>query len=650
MPRKTVEPSPPLPRTKPAAPRRQNRIIVIRGTAHNTRSSLRARLRRDFKDLFTTLVSVQKQHDLLRELDRAILESTHSADEVLAKIIDEGRKYTDAVHGQVVLVQRHRLIVKISSEPGRVGHELPLDHSLCGTALSEGHDLYCPDVSRLSAEEYVRFHPETASELVLLIRPDRGPRVFGMLAFERVKEGPLDAAAIEFAELLAGQAAIAIAQARIWKSVDLLHRTSTGLLTGELSLEDAYREILHSALEVLNFEHGQVLRVDGKEVVVIASSRGEDVGIRLLSHESVCGRYLLAEGGRTALRIDDITVGDYAQYYRALLKASSDKPMRSEMIVPLVKDGHPIGAINLESPRVAAFTEFDEKVLGILADLMIRSLSATLYRRVAVHRDRIEAANLAMTQLGHVAQNFLHKFGSIIGDVSGNLDYLRTRLAAGSLVEAEPGVSVSDFLKGLVNTLQEGGDVLDHFSRRFNPDDVRFSLKRMNLAETAQRAVLKFLQKKSSAIAIDLDVQVRDELGDDSRDGDGRTDCFLSEIVDEVVDNLVNNAVDAIQERQQRDDFKGMIRVVVSLPDPLLAQLVIIDNGIGVPPENRRRIFDFNFSTKKGQRPVGGIGLWFCELYMLQRGGTIAVRENQADGHGTMFVLQFPTVLASTGT
>ncbi|HXO30094.1 MAG TPA: GAF domain-containing protein [Thermoanaerobaculia bacterium] len=614
----------------------QQHVITIKQIAHGGSYSLRGRLRRDFKELLTKLRTVQKQHDLLRQLDRAILESTSSADNVLKQIINEGRGYTDSNHGQIVLIKRHRFIVKVSSEPERVNQEIPRDASLCGTALRLAHDIQCPDVSKLPHDQYVRFHDLTRSEIVLLMRPEKGSRVFGMLTFEREQVGAFDEDAIEFARLLAGQAAIAIAQERIWKSVELLHSASTG----ELTLEDAYREILNSALEVLNFEHGQVLRAEEKELVVIASSRESDIGVRVLPESSVCGRYLMAEGGRTILTIHDISKGPYAAFYLPLLTTPEGR-MRSEMIVPLVKSGQLIGALNIESPRVAAFTEFDSKVLELLGDLLIRSLSATFSRRIALNRERVEAANLAMTQLGHVAQSFLHGFGSMIGDVRGNLAYLRGLLGTDLAVEVKPGISVQAFLESQARTLKDGAAILDEFYDRFNPADPKFQPKRMNLTEVANRAVLRFLEKNLKSIAIDFPSAP-------GLDDNIAHDCMLSDIIYDVVDNLLNNAVDAIQERQEHEAFDGLIRVVVSLPDPFLARLTIIDNGAGISPENHKNVFEFGFSTKTSERSSRGIGLWFCELYVLQRGGTISFHANDLGGHGTVFELQFPTVVATS--
>ena len=648
---------------KPARGARRPRsedVIHLRHNADQSAPSLGARLRSDVSELLTTLEAaqatldaVQEQNNLIRQIDRTILESTYSADKVLEEIIAKGRKHTGASNGQIILVQRNRLIVRASSAPGRVSQEIPSENSLCAMALREDSDLHCPDLSRLQPHQYVRFHDATKSELVLLIRPELGSRVFGILSLER-EVGPFSEEAIEFASLLAGQAALAIAQARIWQSVDLLHRISTGVLIGELTLDEAYSKILYSALDILNFEYGQVLRADGDELMIISSSRQEDIGLRVLHESSICGRYLITERGRLIKRIDDVQAGEYAQYYLALLKAPAARPMRSEMIVPLVMDKRLVGALNIESPRRASFTEFDEKVLDVLAKLMVLALSATFSRRAAQHQDRIEAANLAMTHLGHVAQAFLHQFNGMIGHVRGNLVHLRKRVNevdAIARIEIKKGVRVPDFLRNLEDKLKDGANIVHQFSQRFHPDHPRFRLKQMNLAKVARRAVGKLRDEQLPLINVEFAMQSPAGASSDKLATlAARTDCILSEFIYDVVGNILNNAVDTIRERQRHEPCEGLIRVLVSLPDPFLAQLTISDNGMGIPPEFQKRVFEFNFSTKKRKQPTGGIGLWFCELYMLQRGGKITFCPNPIDGQGTVFELQFPTILANNTT
>ena len=68
------------------------------------------------------------------------------------------------------------------------------------------------------------------------------------------------------------------------------------------------------------------------------------------------------------------------------------------------------------------------------------------------------------------------------------------------------------------------------------------------------------------------------------------------------------------------------------------------DNGPGIPPEDRERVFERFYQVEKtfcGQVPGAGLGLTMVKQTMEAHGGKIWV-ESQVD-HGATFFLQLPT-------
>lgn len=88
--------------------------------------------------------------------------------------------------------------------------------------------------------------------------------------------------------------------------------------------------------------------------------------------------------------------------------------------------------------------------------------------------------------------------------------------------------------------------------------------------------------------------------------------------------NILRNAYEALQET----------------PDPQLTVattrrrdaivIEIADNGPGIPPQERQRIFDLYTSSKGGQH--GGIGLHLAKILVERAGGTLSVAPSQAGG------------------
>ena len=93
-----------------------------------------------------------------------------------------------------------------------------------------------------------------------------------------------------------------------------------------------------------------------------------------------------------------------------------------------------------------------------------------------------------------------------------------------------------------------------------------------------------------------------------------------------VTANLVANAVDAVTDHA---GAPGRVDVTVS-SDATGFTLVVCDNGPGLDPELRRRVFDRGFSTKRLERRTGidiprGVGLALVRDTVRRRGGTVSV-------------------------
>jgi len=82
-----------------------------------------------------------------------------------------------------------------------------------------------------------------------------------------------------------------------------------------------------------------------------------------------------------------------------------------------------------------------------------------------------------------------------------------------------------------------------------------------------------------------------------------------------------------------------------------MIDLIVRDNGCGIPPEVLPRIFDPFFSTKKGPDASGkggtGLGLSMCREIIEAHHGRIRV--DSAPGKGTMFTIKLPVAGRSAG-
>jgi len=99
--------------------------------------------------------------------------------------------------------------------------------------------------------------------------------------------------------------------------------------------------------------------------------------------------------------------------------------------------------------------------------------------------------------------------------------------------------------------------------------------------------------------------------------------------LEQVVENLVDNAVSF-------SPSGGVVRVTVSRDDGF-AVLRVSDEGPGVPPENRDRIFDRFFSFRPGEKKGAhaGLGLAIVKAIAESHGGAVGLAAGPAGPPGT---------------
>ncbi len=118
------------------------------------------------------------------------------------------------------------------------------------------------------------------------------------------------------------------------------------------------------------------------------------------------------------------------------------------------------------------------------------------------------------------------------------------------------------------------------------------------------------------------------------------TACYAT--VDErlfsrALDNLVNNAL-----KYSPPHAHITIELQVPASSPHFMQIRIIDQGNGIPDENKEDIFDKYkvVELKKSGVPQVGLGLFFCKLVIEAHGGKIWIEDNPSGG--AIFVFKLP--------
>ena len=160
------------------------------------------------------------------------------------------------------------------------------------------------------------------------------------------------------------------------RKVDQLEKLQRAeqLISSRLRLEDTLHEILATALELLHIEHGSFRLIDKRHQLLkmraaisgatIGGGKDDesDQGLPLDETSGIMG---WVARHRQPARIGDLHQPPWADIYRPLDPA---RDMRSELALPLLGSGGGLeGVLNVESPRLDAFTAEHQQVLEALA-------------------------------------------------------------------------------------------------------------------------------------------------------------------------------------------------------------------------------------------------------------------------------------------
>jgi signal transduction histidine kinase len=108
--------------------------------------------------------------------------------------------------------------------------------------------------------------------------------------------------------------------------------------------------------------------------------------------------------------------------------------------------------------------------------------------------------------------------------------------------------------------------------------------------------------------------------------------------ISQVLVNLIVNAAHAVEQRG-RNDASALITVISSCADGWVA-IAVRDEGVGIAPENRMRIFDQFFTTKEVGKGTGqGLALAWRTV-VEGHGGRIECDSEL--GVGTVFTVRLP--------
>ncbi|MFL6291118.1 MAG: two-component system sensor histidine kinase NtrB [Thermoanaerobaculia bacterium] len=225
-----------------------------------------------------------------------------------------------------------------------------------------------------------------------------------------------------------------------------------------------------------------------------------------------------------------------------------------------------------------------------------------------------------MAYIGTLASGLAHEIRNPLNSLNLNMQMLEEEM-----VEGGPAVSPASGKRLLAITRSEISRL-----ERLVSDFLAYAKPRP--LEMEEMPAVRPLERVRELLAGEIQKRgARVEVED--RSGGARVRVDPAQI-GQLLLNLARNAMDAAEEAGR----KPVLELSVLRHGASVA-LVVRDNGVGIPPEERERVFELFYSTRKGGT---GLGLAIVDRIARAHGGR--VRLESAVGEGTSVTVELPVV------
>jgi len=501
----------------------------------------------------------------------------------------------------------------------------------------------------------------------------------GVIALARNRVEPFTDHEIELVTTFADQAVIAIENVRLFEAEQQRGRELTESLQQQSATADVLKVIsrstfdlqtvldtlVESAARLCDADSAAIHRPDGNSYPYVASyGYSREYREYMRERTMIPGRGTVL--GRAVTECKPIQVNDVAADPEYTLREGQRLGgFRTVLGIPLLRESAPIGVIVLTRNAVRPFTDKQIELATTFADQAaiaienVRLFEAEQQRTQELARSleelRTAQDRLVQTQklasLGQLTAGIAHEiknplnFVNNFSDVSVELiDELREALADAALGKGQAEITeLTDTLRSNLDKIMLHGKRADSIVKnmllhsregtgeRRAVDINGLVVEAVNLAYHGARA-----EKKGFNITLEhaLDPTA------------GQVDCFPQEII-RVLLNLIANGFYAATQRKgltENSDYEPTLAAATrNLGDRV--EIRIRDNGAGIPPEVKEKMFNPFFTTK----PAGegtGLGLSIShDVIVKQHSGIIEVESRP--GEFTEFRIVLPRAAAT---
>ncbi|MFC1821290.1 ATP-binding protein [Thermodesulfobacteriota bacterium] len=379
--------------------------------------------------------------------------------------------------------------------------------------------------------------------------------------------------------------------------VDSFNRMTMDLKNSKQQVEETNAELLKSNIEIEQRRlYMEIVLANVAAGVISANSSGEILTINKSAERmlNINARYIIGKSYKNIIG---------KEYLKVVNEFLNDKN--------LFKRGF------LERQISVAM---DEKTLSLLVSLnVLRDDRGKYLGIVAVFEDvsEIERAQ-RMAAWREVARRIAHEVKNPLTPIQLSAQRLKRRY--GDRVAQEDGQVFEECTNMIINQVDELKRLVNEFS----------SFARMPASDPKPNDISRIISE-----AIGLYQEAEKSVNIVFHDSHEVPVCKVDkEQMKRVMINLLDNALDAVH-------GEGEVVIDLSYEKTLeMVRISIADNGKGIPHEDKLRLFEPYFSTKKHGT---GLGLAIVNTIINDHNGFLRVQDNKP--RGSKFIIEFPSVV-----
>jgi signal transduction histidine kinase len=393
----------------------------------------------------------------------------------------------------------------------------------------------------------------------------------------------------------------------------------------------------------------KLLRISSGEESILIDELAEDLNKQILAayqRELEAKKTLKnAENLRLAIIIGSILIS-------AAIAASLAVYTSRAIARPIIEVAEVANRVATEHNFLLRAPVTTENEVGLLADSLNH-----LIERVAEYTQELKQTQNQLIQtekmsgIGQMAAGVAHEINNPINFIHGNIEYansyVRDLLELISLYQQQypnPSVNIQEYIEEIdldfltkdlpktLSSLQIGSDKIR---------EIVVSMRNFSRLDECSIAAVDIKKGIDSTLII-LNHRLKSGIKLIKEYGNvPPIRCYPAQL-NQVFMNIISNAIDAIEETQNSASWNSeeipTIWIITEVDGDYL-KVRIKDNGPGIAPEIREKIFESFFTTKSVGKGTG-LGLAISYQIVAKHNGTIEV--NSEPGKGTEFAIALP--------